>query len=186
MKHFLRFTILSLFLTMTFLAQAQEGLTVTIYGQVTDFLTEQPVEFATIYVESTSSSAQSDINGHYSLTLEAGKPHTLIISRAGYKGGRFVVDAMRAGEKKKLDFELVLEESDIEVIVKESKIETPGMVREDAKKLLRMPNASGNLEAVLPSIGLGVSSGSGGELSSQYNVRGGNYDENLVYVNDFE
>ncbi|MBK6783416.1 MAG: TonB-dependent receptor plug domain-containing protein [Saprospiraceae bacterium] len=49
-----------------------------------------------------------------------------------------------------------------------------------------MPNASGNFESVLPSIALGVSSGSGGELSSQYNVRGGNYDENLVYVNDFE
>ena len=33
---------------------------------------------------------------------------------------------------------------------------------------------------------MGASSGTGGELSSQYNVRGGNYDENLVYVNDFE
>jgi hypothetical protein len=33
---------------------------------------------------------------------------------------------------------------------------------------------------------LGVSSGAGGELTSQYNVRGGNYDENLIYVNDFE
>ncbi|MEL6867990.1 MAG: TonB-dependent receptor, partial [Bacteroidota bacterium] len=38
----------------------------------------------------------------------------------------------------------------------------------------------------LPAIALGTSSGTGGELSSQYNVRGGNYDENLVYVNDFE
>jgi hypothetical protein len=38
----------------------------------------------------------------------------------------------------------------------------------------------------LPHIALGTSSGTGGELTSQYNVRGGNYDENLVYVNDFE
>ncbi|MEZ4949531.1 MAG: hypothetical protein R2784_09125 [Saprospiraceae bacterium] len=38
----------------------------------------------------------------------------------------------------------------------------------------------------MPSIALGLSTGTGGELSSQYNVRGGNYDENLVYVNDFE
>src|SRR4030095_350609 len=35
-------------------------------------------------------------------------------------------------------------------------------------------------------IALGISSGTGGELTCQYNVRGGNYDENLVYVNDFE
>ena len=186
MKYFLRLFVFFLLFVLPFFAQAQSGLTVKIYGQVTDFLTEQPVEFATIYVENTSTSTQSDINGRYELTLEAGKKHNLIISRAGYKGGRFVVSALRPGEKQKVDFELVLEESDIEVVVKESKIETPGMVREDAKKLIRMPNASGNLEAVLPSIGLGVSSGSGGELSSQYNVRGGNYDENLVYVNDFE
>lgn len=186
MQHFLRIFTTLFLLFICFFAQAQEGLTIKIYGEVIDFLTEEPVEFATIYVESTSNAVQTDINGKYSLTLEAGKSHTLIISRAGYKGGKFLVKSMRAGEKKKLDFELVLEESDIEVVVKESKIETPGMVREDAKKLLRMPNASGNLEAVLPSIGLGVSSGAGGELSSQYNVRGGNYDENLVYVNDFE
>jgi hypothetical protein len=42
------------------------------------------------------------------------------------------------------------------------------------------------LESILPHIALGASSGTGGELTSQYNVRGGNYDENLVYVNDFE
>ena len=42
------------------------------------------------------------------------------------------------------------------------------------------------MESLLPLIALGASSGSGGELTSQYNVRGGNYDENLVYVNDFE
>ncbi|MEM9990540.1 MAG: TonB-dependent receptor plug domain-containing protein, partial [Bacteroidota bacterium] len=49
-----------------------------------------------------------------------------------------------------------------------------------------MPTTTGNLESVLPHIALGTTSGTGGELSSQYNVRGGNYDENLVYVNDFE
>lgn len=183
----LRFIFIAFILGFTtILAQAQSGLSVTIYGQVTDYLTEEPVEFAVIYVENTAASVQSDIDGHYSIKLDADKSHTLIISRAGYKGGQFVVAPLRAGERQKLDFELVLEDSDIEVIVRENKIETPGMIREDASKLLRMPNTSGNLEAVLPSIGLGVSSGSGGELSSQYNVRGGNYDENLVYVNDFE
>ena len=49
-----------------------------------------------------------------------------------------------------------------------------------------LPSASGNIESLLPHIALGTSSGTGGELSSQYNVRGGNYDENLLYINDFE
>ncbi|MBK9108498.1 MAG: TonB-dependent receptor plug domain-containing protein [Saprospiraceae bacterium] len=42
------------------------------------------------------------------------------------------------------------------------------------------------MESVLPSIALGLRSSAGGELSSQYSVRGGSYDENLVFVNDFE
>lgn len=48
-----------------------------------------------------------------------------------------------------------------------------------------LPSTTGNLE-VTARIALGTNAGTGGELSSQYQVRGGNYDENLVYVNDFE
>jgi hypothetical protein len=53
------------------------------------------------------------------------------------------------------------------------------------EELKLLPSTTGNLESILPHIALGASSGTGGELTSQYNVRGGNYDENLVYVNDF-
>jgi len=60
------------------------------------------------------------------------------------------------------------------------------MVREEVTEFKKLPTASGNFESILPHIALGASGGTGGELSSQYNVRGGNYDENLVYVNDFE
>ncbi|MEZ4935064.1 MAG: Plug domain-containing protein [Saprospiraceae bacterium] len=60
------------------------------------------------------------------------------------------------------------------------------MIRRNVGNETAAPSTTGNLESVLPHIALGTSSGSGGELTSQYNVRGGNYDENLVYVNDFE
>ncbi|MDH3651907.1 MAG: TonB-dependent receptor plug domain-containing protein, partial [Saprospiraceae bacterium] len=60
------------------------------------------------------------------------------------------------------------------------------IIKEDVEELKLLPSTTGNLESVLPHIALGTSGGTGGELSSQYNVRGGNYDENLVYVNDFE
>ena len=76
-------------------------------------------------------------------------------------------------------------DSDLEVIVRKSKIEDAGLIREDVTELKLIPTTTGNLESVLPHIALGTSGGTGGELSSQYNVRGGNYDENLVYVNDF-
>ena len=75
---------------------------------------------------------------------------------------------------------------DLEIIVKASEFDNTTMIREDVRAFKLLPTTTGNLESILPSIALGTTSGTGGELSSQYNVRGGNYDENLVYVNDFE
>ena len=164
--------------------RAQNGLSVTVYGRVTDHNSGAPVEFATVYNKTTKQGVQSDADGHYRLKLEAGRRYVIEVSRTGYKPGRIEVAPMNAGERKRIDFELVPQNAGIEVVVKESKVEVPGMIRTEAKKLIRIPNASGNIGAVLPSIALGVSSSN--ELSSQYNVRGGNYDENLVYVNGFE
>ena len=48
----------------------------------------------------------------------------------------------------------------------------------------RIPTVTGNFEDFMKSTFIGVSSAN--ELSSTYNVRGGNYDENLIYVNDIE
>ena len=88
--------------------------------------------------------------------------------------------------RRQVDVGLAPSDSDIEVIVRESKLEEAGMVRENVEQLKLIPTTTGNFESILPHIALGTSGGTGGELSSQYNVRGGNYDENLVYVNDFE
>ena len=93
---------------------------------------------------------------------------------------------MPVRSRRQIDVSLAPLDSDIEVVVRESKIEDAGMVREDVTQLKLLPTTTGNFESVLPHIALGTSSGTGGELSSQYNVRGGNYDENLVYVNDFQ
>ena len=59
----------------------------------------------------------------------------------------------------------------------------PAMPSTSSWSTLEIPTISGGIEAVLKTLP-GVSSNN--ELSSQYNVRGGNYDENLVYVNDIE
>jgi len=108
------------------------------------------------------------------------------VSRVGYVEATAKIKAVPEGNSRKIDVELVPVMSDVEIVVRESRIQDGGMVREDVSTLKLLPTVSGNLESVLPSIALGASSGSGGELTSQYNVRGGNYDENLVYVNDFE
>ncbi len=156
-----------------------------VFGNVLDIDSKMPIELATIYIKGTSKAVESDLNGAYRLIVESDKSQTIVCSRLGYGESEFTIPAMRKGAKRNVNFELVNQEGP-EVIIRESRIEDIGMVKEEVTELKYLPTASGNFESVLPAIALGVSSGTGGELSSQYNVRGGNYDENLVYVNDFE
>ena len=155
-------------------------------GRVTDRVTEQAVDFVTVYVQGTTTAVETSANGRYVIPVPLGEDFVLVFSRLGYQLTEVRVQALPAGGRKQIDVGLAGLESDLEVVVRESKIEEGGMVREDPAQLRLLPSVTGNLESILPSIALGVSSGTGGELSSQYNVRGGNYDENLVYVNDFE
>jgi len=168
-------------------AIAQTGKTSTLVGKVTDVETGSPIELATIYIkENTSYSTEASLNGNFTLKVPHNKRFTLLISRTGYKEGSIIINPMRTGETRKLNVKLASQTSTLEVIVTASKLEEAGMIKEDVEELKYIPSTTMNLENVLPHIALGVSSGTGGELSSQYNVRGGNYDENLVYVNDFE
>ena len=158
-----------------------------ISGNVIDLDTEEPLELVTVYVEGTTSSVtETNSKGDYNLEVPVGEPFTVIISRVGYREARTPIKKLKAGDRKILNAKLVPIDADVEIVVTESRIEDGGMVREDVEELKLLPTTTGNLESVLPHIALGASSGTGGELSSQYNVRGGNYDENLVYVNDFE
>ena len=160
--------------------------TATVTGKVTDLVTEGPVDYTTIYVKGATTAVESSQTGRYVATVPAGEGFILVFSRIGFRETEVPVEKLPAGARKQIDVALAPVESDLEVIVRESKVEEGGMIREDPAQLRLLPSVTGNLESLLPSIALGVSSGAGGELTSQYNVRGGNYDENLVYVNDFE
>lgn len=165
---------------------ATYGQDVVIFGVITDAETGIPIDFATVYVEGTSTAAESNDRGEYRIEVAADTRLTLVFTRIGYTDASAKLPSMTADSKRYMNIKLAVKSSDFEVIVTESRIEDIGMVREEVQEMLTLPSVSGNLESVLPSIALGTSSGTGGELSSQYNVRGGNYDENLVYVNDFE
>ena len=157
-----------------------------IQGRITNADSGQPVEFVTVYVDGTSNATETNRNGRYRLEVPSGEPFTIIMTRIGYAKQSVNIDALRRGQNKSVKMELEVAESDLEVVVEESKLEQTEMVRETLEEFKLIPSTTGNFESILPSIALGASGGTGGELSSQYNVRGGNYDENLVYVNDFE
>ncbi|MBK8505008.1 MAG: carboxypeptidase-like regulatory domain-containing protein [Saprospiraceae bacterium] len=158
----------------------------TVIGNIIDAVTELPIEVVTVYVDGTNRAVESDGNGYFQIHVEASISNVLVFTRLGYKVVKFEVKTLQAGDNVRLDVEMAPTNTDLEVIVTESRIQDIGMVKEDMEELKLLPTTTGNLESVLPHIALGTSGGTGGELSSQYNVRGGNYDENLVYVNDFE
>ena len=158
----------------------------TVIGFVTDAVSGDPIEVATIYIEGTNRAVETDIEGFYQIRIDSDLTIQLICSRIGFKESSVQVPALGSGQSIRFDISLAPINSAVEVVVTEERIEDAGMIREDVEELKLLPSTTGNLESVLPHIALGTSGGTGGELSSQYNVRGGNYDENLVYVNDFE
>ena len=179
------FTLL-FFLFISFCSISQDVIELTFEGKVIDALSEEPIEFVTVYVKGTNQLSETNSQGNYQLNGRFSLPVELIFTRIGYKEAAITFNQALPGQRRTIDVNLVGIDTDLEVIVTESRIEDASMVRETVQELKLIPSTSGNFESILPHIALGTSSGTGGELSSQYNVRGGNYDENLVYVNDFE
>ncbi len=155
-------------------------------GKVIDASTELAVDLATVYIESSQTAVETDENGNFKIEIPANKAVTLAIKRLGYNDKSINIASTPSGITRKIEILLISEDYDLNIVVKDSRIKDLGMVREETAEIMLLPSVTGNLESALPSIALGVNAGSGGELTSQYSVRGGNYDENLIYVNDFE
>ncbi|HLF64906.1 MAG TPA: carboxypeptidase-like regulatory domain-containing protein [Saprospiraceae bacterium] len=178
--------LLSLIILLHIILHTSAQQKATILGTITDRNTDEPIEFLTVFVQGTQNATETDEHGKYRIQVDPEKEFILNFTRVGFKPYSQAFVALSPGAVRELDVALVPIDSDLEIIITERQIEEAGMVREDVQELKLLPTTTGNLESVLPHIALGTSSGTGGELSSQYNVRGGNYDENLVYVNDFE
>ncbi len=165
------------FISKSALAQRK----VRIYGQITD---EQgaPVELASIAVKGTLHGTTSDSNGNYELTTKPQDSLTLTFSCLGYQPVACVLPSL-----KDYAFSVVLKSvsQQIETVtVKKDRIEGVRMNTINAETSQVVPNAAGSgVEALITTL-TGVSTRN--EMSSQYSVRGGNFDENLVYVNGIE
>ncbi len=158
----------------------------TITGVVIERDGRLPVELASVFLADLSASTQTDVAGRFSLPVPSGAEFTVVISRVGFAERRLTLDAIAQGQTREIRIDMVPSDMGVDVVVTENRLDEGGTIQQNLADLRRLPSTTGNLESVLPAIALGVSPGTGGELSSQYNVRGGNYDENLVYVNDFE
>ena len=169
-------------LLLCIVALAAGAANVKLSGKVTDG-DNRPVEFATVRIGGSAIGATTGLDGRYSLTVPQADTITVIFSCMGYtKVTRKLADA--EGDVT-LDVKLLkksLELKDIEVT--EYKRQTGQMQTIDVGATRLSPDASGgSIEAVLSTMA-GVSQKD--EMSSQYMVRGGSYDENSVYINGIE
>jgi hypothetical protein len=142
------------------------------------------VENVSVSLIGTALGTNSGKSGEYRLEkLSRGSEYSILFSCVGYISKEFTVRC--SSEENVLNVVLAAELKGIgEVTVTSGRVRAaPGLTRIPVKDLLLLPSASGSFEAVLKTLP-GVSSHN--ELSSQYSVRGGSYDENLVYVNDVE
>ncbi len=165
------------FVLITFFSFAQKA---RIKGIVLDE-NKQPIE--NVIVSSLTSNTSTNSNGFYELEIDANKEITITYSNATFKKSTYKVNL-----KPNEDFEwnpiLGTFTETIETVVisgKNRKIDggtavSPVIIR-------RMTSANGGVESLLKTLP-GVYSNN--ELSTSYAVRGGNYDENLVYVNEIE
>lgn len=150
-------------------------------GRVTDEK-GQPLEAVSIYVVELNTGTPSDLSGRYRLELPANRNFRLVFR---YLGHEEVTQAVRLkpGEQKKLDVVLPTAAFSMQDVTIEDRLaRSTSVVKIDPRMGSTLANPTGNFEMVLQAAGARPSS----ELSSQYTVRGGNFDENLVYVNDIE
>lgn len=142
-----------------------------------------PIPYASVVIESTQQGVASTQEGYYQLSMPASDSMILNFSSVGFVPERVTI-SLKAGERLTFHVTLQTASSEIdEVSITISNRRYGNIERISHKDIEFLPNASGSFEAILKSLP-GVSSSH--EMSSQYSVRGGNYDENLVYVNDIE
>ncbi|WP_255554124.1 TonB-dependent receptor [Mesonia aestuariivivens] len=128
---------------------------------------------------------QTNENGYYSLPLPVGKEVVLKITYIGLKKIELTIPALEAGQQEELNFVLKTDVEEIGVVIIDSKRNTrvEGVTTISPETIRKIPGANAGVENLLKTLP-GVTSNN--ELSSQYAVRGGNYDENLVYVNEIQ
>lgn len=144
---------------------------------------KQPLQFVNIALMGTNSGVTTGKDGSFELAVPAGKTSVVLFSFIGYETDSLNVN-LRENERKKIDHILRSASTQLESIeVRDQQLRTNTFNRLDPKVLTFIPTVNASVEDLIKTMP-GVSSRN--ELSSQYSVRGGNFDENLVFVNDIE
>ena len=157
------------------------GQTFTLKGLVTDD-EGNALELATVSVASQGKMTMTNLKGEYSMTLQSADSVVVRFSMIGYRPRTRTLYKPQGTQTLRILLRASTELGD--VVVTEKKRQTDQMEQLDIKEIKETPSVTGNAVEELVQQQAGVSTHN--ELSSQYNVRGGSFDENSVYINNVE
>ena len=180
MRRFIVVTILTFLVLLPTLGQ--DTLNVHLKGRVVDE-NEEPVSLCIVRVEGQAIGTTASMDGHYTLSFRSADSVVIHYSMMGYEPRRRVLKKPQGN----LTLNIVMHTASklmTEVTIADTRRQLGQTQELNTKDLKRMPSTTGNAVEELVATQAGVSSHN--ELSSQYNVRGGSFDENCVYINGVE
>ena len=174
-----RYFILTVAALLTSITAAAQNFTLT--GRVVDE-ENNPIELATVSCLEQGKVAATNLKGEFTMTLASKDSVVVKFSMIGYNSRKRVFKRPRG--KQHIEVSLPSMAALGEVVVTEKRRQVTGTEKLDIKNAKGSPSASGNAVEDMIQQQAGVSTHN--EMSSQYNVRGGSFDENSVYINNVE
>lgn len=170
-----------IFLLLISLGSFAQRKTGTVSGKVIDE-NENPLPGVSIVILGQKSGFITSDSGTFNLKIPADRPLALIFTHEGYKEEKRNF-YLSENEEERLTLRMISagKMMDEVIITNEKDRKESGLIKMSPNSVSIAPTATGGVEGLIK-----ILVGSNNELTSQYSVRGGNYDENLIYINDFE
>jgi hypothetical protein len=172
-----------MFFGLSILQTSAQTSNATIFGKVTDE-NGNPVEMANVSLRNYPFGTITNKKGEYLLRIPSGRNVSVVYSMIGYL---MVEKNMSLTSETTVEVNVTLKTSTeeiSEIVVMDQRQTSGNIVKINPKSINGLPDVGmGSVEGIIKTLP-GVSASN--ELSSQYSVRGGSFDENLVYVNDIE
>ncbi|MBC7424143.1 MAG: carboxypeptidase-like regulatory domain-containing protein, partial [Ferruginibacter sp.] len=171
----------TLMLILFFLTASAQKKSALVSGQVIDE-NENPLAKVSVIILGKQTGVLTNDSGFFSIMVPSAKTIAIIFSYTGYAETQknfYLSDK----EEEKVTIHLRRNGKLLETVVVKDDRERKelGLTKINPKNALVLPSTVGGIEGLIK-----ILVGSNNELTSQYSVRGGNYDENLIYINDFE
>ncbi len=169
-----------LFILVSISAFGQKHVKITGYVRDAD---GSPLELVLVQIKNTLNGAMTNEKGYYSITTSPGDSVAVIFSCLGYNKAERILPSLQ--QDMRLNVQMNYTSIDLgEVVAVGTRYQTSTLQTMNADRVKLLPDPTGGSIESLVVTFAGVSSSN--ELSSQYSVRGGSYDENIVYVNGLE